>query len=1575
MQLTISDADAETAYGTAVPRRGSLRPESGAESFGGWQVTEQLFETPTSVLYLVRGQGGRGVRDGSVSPSGAGRRRHSMVGAVDSPSTAAVALAVTHGHRPREKSVDLGSALAEAAPAPPEYFARREAALQAAVPHPNILPVVDSGEAPAGGFYIVTPHGAGEEEVVRVAVQAGAALEAVHARGLVHRDVKPENLLVSWDGPGATLRLRLIDFGMCVQRQAGAGEGFAGTVHYCSPEQAGMIQRPIDARSDLYSLGAVLFECATGRPPFQAPSALELLLLHRSQPAPDAREVNPAVSERVAGLIAALLAKDPDDRPSRIDAGEWEGSPCSPGAPLGAPPDVHAAASLATAFAGREEAARALAEAWRAARATGRPATHVLLGPSGSGRTRLLLKLAADPAPPVAPPKNASPAPSGSPSASLGPVALFCRSEGVLGAAPRAPMAELRGAIRHLTMQIGRLPAAARAAATERVRAAAAPCRATLQRALPELGAASGDVAAYAVASFLCGLAAGFGGLLLAVDDLDAATPGTLDLLRELAAASAAAHARRAPLPLLLLLSSSPAALARRKESDAARGAEARRRSVTGDPAAVLEGKGESPLASLLAGPLVTRHELAPLAPGQVMALVRSALGERAVPPELGEVVWGKCAGSGAASLQFLFAAVDSGALVFRSAAWRLDAAAAWEAPAPAHAEATALARLDEAGPEERAVLRVAALVGSEFTLGALLAASARAPRRPGPGEAEGAAVRGALRGALRGRLLEEVAHRRFSQPGNPVAMQTAKFLAAGDDEEDGPGALASGTLSPAPGESDERESTDGHSADDAPAAERAPKSRSNSRDGAERRAEARAARLARRFRFLHHEPRAALLAEAEEEGAGAGAGSALGVHRRVARHLHAQEIAFHVQQSGLLEPGQGGVPAPPEEVAEAYEAVRAAGLALYRGLALDEAAECLEGARGALPERAAEDYELLAALGECCHAGRRFEAAREAFEAAHRTAQAQLAAEAAPPRPAGAPAPSFAAAAAAAAAGRPACAAPRARSASPRTPSPSTASLEESREHVARACAHAGLAPFSRGLWGALTGLLLLLFHLFLSRFLYARAVRRAGPVHEARARLRSKLAMYVNYVDIMRQRPEDALASIPRMLLFTNLAAPSIDFIATRVMLSFVLAKGGLTGAARRMLDSTDRAAAELGGDAQAAALRRIGEAVLEFYGAGGPGGAREADRAFFATFAECSRVVDWGVLTSISLAALDILLCLGRLREYWRLARLFAPRHLQEVPYYQALVGAGPVAAASEGGDPLLAAALLREYAAGLPAPGRPASAHLAHAYFLTAVMAALRSHRHRRLPGEVYAALRALPGGARIAEEAAAEGPEATGLVQGAVGGSGLSYRPGWPAELRALLKHVQACRWGAVTDQQILFLFHLHYAYAEGQLAGADRARGTGPLEAAIRRLRTAASIVRPPAPPRPPEEAQAADEPGAASRASPRRESRGRRRTRPLCRSPCVLLAQAQVRPHLLVLRAAVLRLRGRAEPAGRLLAEAEAAATGQNNLWALAALLKERRCWRRRRGAGSRRAPTRGRRWAWPRGRGCCGW
>ena len=205
----------------------------------------------------------------------------------------------------------------------------REAKSAASLSHANIVQVYDRGETEDGSYYIVMEHVPGgtlkdrihkhgplpPHEAVAIALQIARALKAAHDAGVVHRDVKPQNVVLTELGEA-----KVADFGIAraVAASTVTRTGFVvGTAHYLSPEQA--LGHPATPRSDLYSVGVVLYEMLTGRVPHDAETQVGVLMKHVSGRPVPAKDANPEVPEELDAMIARLLARDPEDRYRDVD--------------------------------------------------------------------------------------------------------------------------------------------------------------------------------------------------------------------------------------------------------------------------------------------------------------------------------------------------------------------------------------------------------------------------------------------------------------------------------------------------------------------------------------------------------------------------------------------------------------------------------------------------------------------------------------------------------------------------------------------------------------------------------------------------------------------------------------------------------------------------------------------------------------------------------------------------------------------------------------------------------------------------------------------------------------------------------------------------------------------------------------------------------------------------------------------------------------------------------------------------------------------------------------------------------
>jgi eukaryotic-like serine/threonine-protein kinase len=229
----------------------------------------------------------------------------------------------------------------------------REARSAATLNHPNVCAIYDTGEQDGRPYLVMEllrgetlkrhlakagGHGLPTEEVVAFAQQAAAAIAAAHAKGIIHRDIKPANLFVV-DGPRGKRQIKVLDFGLAKKQaglavadtrtydlqgngsldETGVGPGTAtmeltspgsavGTVSYMSPEQAR--GSPLDARTDLFSLGTVIYEMATGKTPFGGGSTADVFVALLREDPPPVSKINPAMPRQLDAIVAKLLAKD-----------------------------------------------------------------------------------------------------------------------------------------------------------------------------------------------------------------------------------------------------------------------------------------------------------------------------------------------------------------------------------------------------------------------------------------------------------------------------------------------------------------------------------------------------------------------------------------------------------------------------------------------------------------------------------------------------------------------------------------------------------------------------------------------------------------------------------------------------------------------------------------------------------------------------------------------------------------------------------------------------------------------------------------------------------------------------------------------------------------------------------------------------------------------------------------------------------------------------------------------------------------------------------------------------------------
>jgi serine/threonine protein kinase len=212
---------------------------------------------------------------------------------------------------------------------------RLEARAAAALNHPNAVTIYDFVEE-WGQYFLVMEYINGPTlkqligqsrqipalQAIEIAAQVCDVLQVAHARGYIHRDIKPQNIMLTWSGGGLSSSMnserplvKLTDFGIVrvVEEGGLTNSGIVlGTADYLSPEQAR--GETLTASSDLYSLGVVMFEMLAGRPPFVGPTAVSIAMQHASANPPPLRQFNPTVPPTVERIVMRTLQKEPEDR-------------------------------------------------------------------------------------------------------------------------------------------------------------------------------------------------------------------------------------------------------------------------------------------------------------------------------------------------------------------------------------------------------------------------------------------------------------------------------------------------------------------------------------------------------------------------------------------------------------------------------------------------------------------------------------------------------------------------------------------------------------------------------------------------------------------------------------------------------------------------------------------------------------------------------------------------------------------------------------------------------------------------------------------------------------------------------------------------------------------------------------------------------------------------------------------------------------------------------------------------------------------------------------------------------------
>jgi serine phosphatase RsbU (regulator of sigma subunit)/tetratricopeptide (TPR) repeat protein len=278
---------------------------------------------------------------------------------------------------------------------------RVEVSAMACVRHQSIVEIYDAGVR-EGHFYLCSEFVDGEaldkvllrgpmelENVERLAMNLGDALRELHQAGFVHRDIKPANIMVERNGNS-----KLVDFGMVARPQSGdeQADQMAGTIQYAPPEQIGLIKSGVDFRSDLYSLGAILYECVAGNSLIRGNSLAAAVDQHLKLVPPRLRDLRPSIDEGLASIIHRLIEKDPRNRFESAAHLLWELENLKR---RGQPQALQRRRLFSgSRLVGRENEMRRLRAIWSRC-LEGKSAGAVARGLSGHGKTRLIAEFIA----------------------------------------------------------------------------------------------------------------------------------------------------------------------------------------------------------------------------------------------------------------------------------------------------------------------------------------------------------------------------------------------------------------------------------------------------------------------------------------------------------------------------------------------------------------------------------------------------------------------------------------------------------------------------------------------------------------------------------------------------------------------------------------------------------------------------------------------------------------------------------------------------------------------------------------------------------------------------------------------------------------------------------------------------------------------------------------------------------------------------------------------------------------------------------------------------------------------------
>jgi serine phosphatase RsbU (regulator of sigma subunit)/tRNA A-37 threonylcarbamoyl transferase component Bud32 len=596
---------------------------------------------------------------------------------------------------------------------------RREAAAQARLNHPGLVKVLTTGESDARD-YLVMDYVEGislseqirqaplsEKETVRIARILAGALGEVHGQGFIHRDIKPDNILLEANG-----NPKLIDFGMATDTQASRNQGLTGTFVYSPPEQFGVLKRPVDGRSDLYSLGATLFECVTGRIPYKVERLEDLIQAHLSSKPPLVTELQPACTAAFAAIIAKLLAKDPDDRYPNAEALTYDldrideinaraaaGTPIALGS-TGSDFDVLNGAE--TPLIGRKTELQRLLTVGLSA-IFGQGSAILVNGEPGSGKSRLIAQAL----------KQMN---------EFGHFTLFSAK---CNEAQPVPLAPIRGAIEGLIKGLEHMAPEAKQARIEHIIKAAGDSAAALAMLSPKLAAildaaedGAGPSSAQTqyhtmIADFLLRLSKQLGGSVFFLDDLQWIDEGSWKVISQVAKLS-----HDFPIWVVFTGRSNPESV-----------------------------ETVQKLADEIRPQLSETLNVGGLSRESVAQLITSQLGGYPASQDLVDQVAKRSDGIPLAVKEYLRAMLDEGLIQFQWGTWVADVQRIQSLDLPQDVVHLILKRVELLQDEVKPVLSAAALLGSRFSSALLPPLCSSSPER----------VLAALSEAIRAQLIEQV--------------------------------------------------------------------------------------------------------------------------------------------------------------------------------------------------------------------------------------------------------------------------------------------------------------------------------------------------------------------------------------------------------------------------------------------------------------------------------------------------------------------------------------------------------------------------------------------------------------------------------------------------------------------------------------------------------------------------------------------------------------------------------------------------------------------------------------------------